>query len=847
MRRTISSLSTASLAVLVGLASGDAGAIVGGPDAGGYTFADEADGATFNYVDIQLTGTLVASGDDVTGNIVLGAPFSIYGVVQNDMAVSSNGFLTDLAGEESDLTNSCPMPAAVDAPSFRIAALHDDLVTDVFYQFFTEAEAAAVGFPGETAGISIFQWQGNHFSGVADGVDAEVVLFHDDNTILTMVNADSDGGTGSTIGIQDNTGVIGLNYGCNLGGYTTPGVTAVEFTAGVAPDSDCCTPSAGGIPGCTNQFCQDLVCGLDAFCCDNSWDGICAGTAATDCQILCGAPPPLTINEIRTDQDGADNDEYFEISGPPGFQFQDVQYIVLGDTPTGEIETVVDLTGQTIPPSGLFVAAEGSFSIGVADFTTFMSFENNDTVTHMLVGGLTANVSDNLDGNADGVLDEEPWVVALDTVALIHPPSTDLPYGPPLQCAASPTCQEVNDMNLAPEQVFRCPDTTGMWMIGNTDITAVPSTDTPGAPNDCPVGPVCGDGIVDMGEDCDDMGESATCDADCTTAACGDGTINMTAGELCDDAGESAACNADCTVATCGDGVVNVAAGEDCDDMGESAMCNADCTAAACGDGVLNMAAGEECDDGGESAACDVDCTAAMCGDGVANATAGENCDDGGRSAMCNADCTSVMCGDGVVNMTAGEECDDSGESAACDDDCTNAMCGDAVVNATAGEDCDGGGETADCNDDCTPAMCGDGVMNATAGEECDDGNTDDLDGCAADCTNEDEPGTTGDTGSDSTGDDPTTGADSTAGPMDSSGGGETTGGTPTTGPSTVTMTTAGSSGGDETDTDASGGVVPGDEGCNCSTTGSGNGGAPWSMLALFGLVGLRLRRRRAA
>ncbi|MCH9686988.1 MAG: hypothetical protein K0V04_36470, partial [Deltaproteobacteria bacterium] len=163
-----------------------------------------------------------------------------------------------------------------------------------------------------------------------------------------------------------------------------------------------------------------------------------------------------------------------------------------------------------------------------------------------------------------------------------------------------------------------------------------------GALNLCPAlcGIVCGDGMVAGGEQCDDGGESAACDADCTFASCGDLTVNAAAGEQCDDGGQSAACDADCTLATCGDGLVNAAAGEACDDGGESATCDADCTAVTCGDGEANTTAGEACDDGGESATCDPDCTAAMCGDLFVNATAGENCDEGGRTATCNADCT---------------------------------------------------------------------------------------------------------------------------------------------------------------------------------------------------------------
>ena len=61
--------------------------------------------------------------------------------------------------------------------------------------------------------------------------------------------------------------------------------------------------------------------------------------------------------------------------------------------------------------------------------------------------------------------------------------------------------------------------------------------------------PVCGDGSVDLGETCDDSGESATCDADCTAVSCGDGVTNSTAGETCDDGvnnGNPGSCNATC-------------------------------------------------------------------------------------------------------------------------------------------------------------------------------------------------------------------------------------------------------------------------------------------------------------
>jgi cysteine-rich repeat protein len=184
----------------------------------------------------------------------------------------------------------------------------------------------------------------------------------------------------------------------------------------------------------------------------------------------------------------------------------------------------------------------------------------------------------------------------------------------------------------------------------------------------------------------------------------------------------------------CGNGVTET--GETCDDGGESATCNADCTANACGDNKINMTAGEECDEGGaESASCDDDCTLPVCGDGNTNEAAGEICDDSGESATCNADCTAQACGDSKVNATAGEDCDPGAETVSCDSDCTWASCGDGVVNTSAGEACDTAGSSASCDSDCTAPMCGDSILNTAANEQCEDGNDTDGDGCSSTCT----------------------------------------------------------------------------------------------------------------
>lgn len=67
---------------------------------------------------------------------------------------------------------------------------------------------------------------------------------------------------------------------------------------------------------------------------------------------------------------------------------------------------------------------------------------------------------------------------------------------------------------------------------GGDDSTGLPETtlgDDSGGPN-----PFCGDGTVQPPESCDDAGESARCDSDCSLAGCGDGDINRTAEEDCE-------------------------------------------------------------------------------------------------------------------------------------------------------------------------------------------------------------------------------------------------------------------------------------------------------------------------
>ena len=267
----------------------------------------------------------------------------------------------------------------------------------------------------------------------------------------------------------------------------------------------------------------------------------------------------------------------------------------------------------------------------------------------------------------------------------------------------------------------------------------------------------CGDGFTlqDI-EECDDTGESETCNSDCTISECGDGKTNTSAGEFCDTEGESAECDIDCTLSECGDSTMNISAGEACEppeaavvdcDYGLTSceICNESCqlfdgATRYCGDDIIDINNGEECDHNGivttnceygqqSCTLCNINCIefsgdTRFCGDGSRDEEFGELCDDGntlleacnyGDQAciVCNSSCQEVVgetsyCGDGNTDLEY-ETCDDGnaitetceyGETSCtvCDETCqevpgVTSYCGDNVIDTTNNENCDHAGE----------------------------------------------------------------------------------------------------------------------------------------------------------
>jgi hypothetical protein len=253
---------------------------------------------------------------------------------------------------------------------------------------------------------------------------------------------------------------------------------------------------------------------------------------------------------------------------------------------------------------------------------------------------------------------------------------------------------------------------------------------------------LCGDDVLDPGENCDTNqlgGQSCTdfgsfddgvlaCDVSCnvdTTGCyeCGDGTINTN--EDCEPSG-----NCSITTATVCANDSECPPAETCDNLGGFTCADFGFS----GEGSIGL----QCDAGcGWNFG---DCTgSANCGNGVVDASPiAEECDDPGGNSdsapnTCRTDCTDFRCGDNVTDSANAEVCDGtdlngetcasqgagSGPDLACLSDCSGydtSGCGECTVGCpstcTGGAACIGGSCTScvtngDC---CAPAQCISGI-----------------------------------------------------------------------------------------------------------------------------------------
>lgn len=277
----------------------------------------------------------------------------------------------------------------------------------------------------------------------------------------------------------------------------------------------------------------------------------------------------------------------------------------------------------------------------------------------------------------------------------------------------------------------------------------------------------CGNGVVELGEGCDDGNtlDGDDCRNDCTLT-CGDGVLASS--EICDPgiaAGEAGACPADCNdMDACTTGTFQgtgcqlecvygaIAAcidGDGCCASACDSSTDNDC-GVVCGNDLVEV--GETCDGAcatlcddsdactanvlsGAAATCDSACTYP-----AITACVADGCCPTGCTAANDPDCSGT-CGNGILEQ--GETCDPVATCpTACDDAdaCTNDVFTGSAANCNAAcaypaktgcqaDGCCVSGCNANNDADCT-AVCGNSVVEV--GEACDDGNTITTDACDA-------------------------------------------------------------------------------------------------------------------
>ncbi len=182
---------------------------------------------------------------------------------------------------------------------------------------------------------------------------------------------------------------------------------------------------------------------------------------------------PLVINEVRVNQSGANDDEFFEIAGAPNASLAGLSFIILSNEfNPGQVDFALDLSAFTIQADGLFAFGDATLDTGTLDATATFDWFNSPT-TYLIVESFTGAAGDDLDLNDDGVLDVVPFGVVYDSVSIVDGDANpDRVYG--ASALVGP------DGSFIPAHFFRSPSRTGGFQLGSFGSLA---SDTPGAPN----------------------------------------------------------------------------------------------------------------------------------------------------------------------------------------------------------------------------------------------------------------------------------------------------------------------------------------------------------------------------
>ncbi|MEZ6195631.1 MAG: hypothetical protein R3F20_07865 [Planctomycetota bacterium] len=216
-----------------------------------------------------------------------------------------------------------------------------------------------------------------------------------------------------------------------------------------------------------------------------------------------GANAQLALNEIYVSHAGADDMEMIEIIGTPGASLQDVFIgVVEGDagssTGSGQLDILIDLSGNVIPADGYFVVGTGNSLEPNADIVISAAVENGTDTFYLILAqnpaGLMAlagtDVRDPMDPTMTTTVLNQYGLI-LDSVGLTDGGSFTDPV----------TMMTVNDQvydaaftvgpdgTFLPAGIFRDGDFPNGWnttmFLDFDDVVNANSPRTPGAMNTC--------------------------------------------------------------------------------------------------------------------------------------------------------------------------------------------------------------------------------------------------------------------------------------------------------------------------------------------------------------------------
>jgi|GEM_PF-1972505 len=537
-----------------------------------------------------------------------------------------------------------------------------------------------------------------------------------------------------------------------------------------AGDGDCCT--ANGTPGCVDEPGEDCVCAIDSFCCNNTWDGLCAAAYQNQCGGSCTGTE-VCDNGLDDDGDNlVDCDDIVDCAGDPNCAIPSNE-LICNDGVDNDQDGAIDCDDSdcvlnpncNVPPvetscvNGIDDDQDGDIDCADSDCASFPGCVNPPEANCANgidddADGLTDcndsdcqfdpncangefNCTDNVDNDGDGDIDCDDGDCSADIACVPSGPCNPIANltcgsvttGSNTMAGSSNTQDEWCGNPLAPG--WTGPEVT--WLFtpsadGLVDITLT------GLTADLDIQAVVQDGNSCDPEDCEANGWNPPPQPEQMDWFAFAGTPYYIVIDGWNGAQSSFTLSVTCTPLTeqdCSDGIDDDQDGQaDCDDI--DCLGSAACPETVCTDGIDNDADGFiDCND--------VDCFGTitcipefLCDNGLDDDSDGDvDCDDSDCASdpNCVQPVSETVCNDGVDN-------DGDGLTDCADLDCA------ADINCAA-EICDDGFDNdGDGDEDCFDTDCV-GFPGCNVETLCANGFDDDADGLA-DCNDSDcfgEPG----------------------------------------------------------------------------------------------------------